>query len=405
MGVRIWLVLSGLAMVACAPLYSIEPLTQQAEELEQEETGTTTSQALLYGNRLKHKKPQRKSYNVKLRKVDRDSVLGNIPPHLRVPVDRAASFKPLLTSVERELPASALDNMFFPQLTAPIQGIPFPSESETAETHVDLLAAPPPIGVTREFVVISEICALLGEATYMYNPTTTTQSLSPTHGAHLVEQEITDSIAQAKKVMLEFISARVKLIDFDVQTVAIENKIMMYAVKFKHPFSSLDTGALVFRGTTEAENWLFNFRAAFVNLETGVSKGFDEAYSNVQSAVWSSIHQMTLGKGVEGLPGGLIVIGHSLGAAMAAICAADILTSKTIQFPQQWLNVSNNSHLNQIDFVCFNFFERWLVHFIHPMHFLPIVAGDYFWPTSHVHFQSGQQDDPSNQYCTLCNIR
>lgn len=89
---------------------------------------------------------------------------------------------------------------------------------------------------------------------------------------------------------------------------------------------------IIYRGTTQIEEWYQNLTYKQVpfpgfNSDKNVSvhEGFLEAYTNTSQA----IKKYLIGNGNKWVYDHIIVAGHSLGAATAAICAADLLLNST----------------------------------------------------------------------------
>ena len=85
---------------------------------------------------------------------------------------------------------------------------------------------------------------------------------------------------------------------------------------------------IIYRGTTQIEEWYQNLtyeQVPFPGFDSdkniSVHKGFLEAYTNTSQA----IKKYLIGNDNKWVYDHIIIAGHSLGAATAAICAADLL--------------------------------------------------------------------------------
>mgnify|MGYP001095555336 CR=1 FL=1 len=94
--------------------------------------------------------------------------------------------------------------------------------------------------------------------------------------------------------------------------------------------SKKDRIIVAFRGTTNLQNWITNLKTArtqFLNTGTSVHIGFNSAYMSVRDKVLASVNEF-LGAHRSAR---IMVVGHSLGGALATLCAVDIALTKGIK--------------------------------------------------------------------------
>ncbi|KAG9395362.1 Lipase (class 3) [Carpediemonas membranifera] len=87
---------------------------------------------------------------------------------------------------------------------------------------------------------------------------------------------------------------------------------------------------IAFRGTEDTINWVENFEAWQETYhewpDTKVHRGFAKAYKSVRNEIHQEVSQLIHKGGITNVH----VTGHSLGGAMATLCAVDLRTSGVV---------------------------------------------------------------------------
>ena len=82
-----------------------------------------------------------------------------------------------------------------------------------------------------------------------------------------------------------------------------------------------DKYVIAFRGSDSIQDWIINSRVQRVDFMNGkVHKGFLEQYYSVRRDILQNMKQRK----------NLLICGHSLGGALACICAADLVSSHNV---------------------------------------------------------------------------
>jgi triacylglycerol lipase len=103
-------------------------------------------------------------------------------------------------------------------------------------------------------------------------------------------------------------------------------RAMLLDVKRPHTFGIVakngDTVAVVFRGTQRAEEWLKDFDAEHVPYQPVA--GFGTVHDGFQKIYDTTAASVRAGLAACGTRTRTVLIGHSLGAALAVLCAPDV---------------------------------------------------------------------------------
>lgn len=106
-------------------------------------------------------------------------------------------------------------------------------------------------------------------------------------------------------------------IGFSKAVPIIKDSMVAYVLQEK------DVAIIVFRGTDDGPDWLVNLDdASTPTAEGGVHRGFKLAYDSMRSEIFASLNS----SGVKHC----WITGHSLGGALAVVCAYDIVQSGVI---------------------------------------------------------------------------
>jgi hypothetical protein len=105
-----------------------------------------------------------------------------------------------------------------------------------------------------------------------------------------------------------------------------QNDLCFFSIRYIDPKTKRSVGAIVFRGSVTLNNWVTNLHAHVLHqADPTATFGFYEGYKALRQAVIHELSSFNTGGAVDEI----LITGHSLGGALATVCAKDIMDSSS----------------------------------------------------------------------------
>ena len=177
----------------------------------------------------------------------------------------------------------------------------------------------------------------------------------------------------------------------------IENKGELVIVGYNKPTNSV---FISFRGSSNIQNWISNIQIVFTHpyedTAIAVSDGFFKLYSSFREQLFEIIDIVAERYNIHTV----FITGHSLGGALATICAFDILYNELPYVVSQHITFGSPRVGNDIFFEYFKTYGIYSKRITHHYDIVPHVPEEFL---GYEHVNNEIWYDETNEYFSICD--